>query len=408
MKNDSSVRMVEVPLGDRSYKIHIGPGLLDSLGRLVAQASPSPTAAILTDENVAGLYADRAISAMNGAGFRTSLMVVKAGEQSKSLAMASTLYSDLAKAGIERSSPIVSLGGGMVGDLGGFIAATWLRGVPFVQVPTTLLADFDAAVGGKTAVNHEAGKNLIGAFHQPRLVLIDTETLASLPERDHRAGMAESIKHGVIRDAEFFAWQEEHARAILDRSPDVLGELIERNCRIKADVVAADEREAGLRAILNFGHTIGHAIESDQRYALRHGECVAIGMVAADRIAVERGMFPEDQARRIELLIKKIGLPTRLGQPIDPPTRPSEPIDLPTRPGKAIDPPTRLSESIDPTTRLSESIDLPTLMGYMRQDKKVRSGKIRFVLPTAIGQAITVSHVTEEQIAAGLNAIQPV
>lgn len=255
----------------------------------------------------------------------------------------------------------------MVGDLTGFLAATWLRGVPFVQVPTTLEADVDAAVGGKTAVNHAAGKNLIGAFHQPRMVLIDTGTLATLDERDHRAGLAESVKHGIIRDAEFFTWHEDRARAILDRDEAVLGELIERNCRIKAEVVAADEREAGLRAILNFGHTIGHAIESDQAYALRHGECVALGMVAATEIAVARGMLARRDADRITVLLKKMGLATRLRQPADP----------------------------------------EVLTALMQKDKKVQSGKIRFVLPTGIGEVVTVSDVTSQQIAVGIGAIQP-
>jgi 3-dehydroquinate synthase len=361
------MRTIDVPLRQRGYPIHIGAGLLSSLGRLLAESCPAPTAAIVSDDQVAPHYAKTALTAMIEAGYRTSLLVVKAGEESKTLGTASGLYSDFAEAGIERRSPIVALGGGMVGDLAGFVAATWLRGVPFVQVPTTLVADFDAAVGGKTAVNHPAGKNLIGAFHQPRMVLIDTATLATLDMRDFRAGLAESVKHGIIRDADLFAWHEDHAHDILGRDVEVLSELIERNCRIKADVVAADEREAELRAILNFGHTVGHAIESDQRYALRHGECVSIGMVAASAIAVARRMISQNDADRIARLLEEFGLPTRLDRPID----------------------------------------IETLMAFMQKDKKVLSGKIRFVLPTAIGHVITTSEVTDEEIAAGVRAIQP-
>ncbi len=358
---------VQVDLGDRSYPIFIGPDLLPTVGKRLRERCPAPTAAVITDENVGPLYASTVVESLTNTGFATALLVIKAGEQSKSLAMASGLYSDLAKARIERISPLVSLGGGVVGDLTGFVAATWLRGVPFAQVPTTLEADVDAAVGGKTAVNHEAGKNLVGAFHQPCMVLMDTRTLASLPDRDVRAGLAESVKHGIIRDADFFAWHERSVRPILERDDAVLSELLERNCRIKAEVVAADEREAGVRAILNFGHTVGHAIESDQQYALRHGECVAIGMVAAAEIAVVREMLSREDADRIRALIEAFGLPTRVDEPLD----------------------------------------LGTQMAYMQKDKKVSQGKIRFVLPTAIGEVVTVSDVTPEQIAAGMDAIQP-
>jgi len=360
-------RTVHVQLGDRTYPIHIGPGVLESLGHRLVERCPAPAAAIISDENVAPLYAERATASMDRAGYRTALLVVKPGEQSKSLETAARLYDGLARAGIERNSPVVSLGGGMVGDLTGFVAATWLRGVPFVQVPTTLEADVDAAVGGKTAVNHPSGKNLIGAFHQPRMVLIDTSTLASLDMRDVRAGLAESVKHGVIRDARLFEWHEANVQAILARDESVLGELIEWNCRIKAEVVAADERESGLRAILNFGHTVGHAIESDQRYALRHGECVSIGMVAAARIAVVRGMLEPGLADRLRRLLEVLGLPTRVPHPID----------------------------------------LEVLMAFMQKDKKVVDGRLRFVLPTSIGHVRTVSDVTPEQIAAAVRAIQP-
>lgn len=367
MSEPDRVRTVEVPLGDRSYSIIIGSGVLDSLGSRLAELCPSPTAAVISDDNVAPHYAERALQSLTAAGYKTSLMVVRAGEQSKSLAMASGLYGDLARAGIERSSPLVSLGGGVVGDLTGFIAATWLRGVPFVQVPTTVEADVDASVGGKTAVNHDAGKNLIGAFHQPRMVLIDTATLATLDVRDHRAGLAESVKHGVIRDADFFTWHEENASDILLRDEAVMAELIERNCRIKADVVRSDEREAGVRAILNFGHTIGHAIEAEQGYALRHGECVALGMIAACAIAVRRGMIDQADADRVTTLLKKLGL----------------------------------------STRLEAMPDMGSQRALMMKDKKVAAGKLRFVLPTSIGEVVITSDVTWEEIEASYEAIAP-
>jgi 3-dehydroquinate synthase len=361
------IRTLQVELPDKAYSIHIGERLLETLGARLATLCPAPTAAIITDENVAPHYSDTAVASMCHSGYRTHLAVVKPGEQSKSLQTATRLYDEFADAGIERTSPVVALGGGVVGDLTGFVAATWLRGIPFVQVPTTLEADVDASVGGKTAVNHPAGKNLIGAFHQPVMVLIDTTTLATLDRRDLCSGLAESVKHGVIRDADLFGWHEQHAEAILGRNEQVLAELIERNCRIKAAVVAADERESGLRAILNFGHTIGHAIESDQRYALRHGECVSIGMVAACGIAVDRSMLRRDEAERIARLLVRLGLPTQVSHPVD----------------------------------------LDVLMAFMQRDKKVSRGRLRFVLPTAIGQVVTVSDVTVDQIAAGVRAIQP-
>lgn len=360
-------RTVQVELGERSYPIYIGPDLLDSLGARLSDCCPAPTAAVVSDENVATRYAERVMASITRAGYRTCLIVVKPGEHSKSLDTAAKVYGELARGDIGRDSPLVALGGGVVGDLTGFVAATWLRGIPFVQVPTTLEADVDAAVGGKTAVNHPAGKNLIGAFHQPRMVLIDTQTLKSLEMRDLRAGLAESVKHGMIRDAGLFEWHDMHRDGILDRDPLVLAELIERNCRIKAEVVAADERESDLRAILNFGHTIGHAIESDQRYSLRHGECVSVGMVAASEIAVARGMLRRSDAQRLCQLLLDLGLPVRMGQPLD----------------------------------------YDAMMAFIKKDKKAVGGRLRFVLPIAVGRVVTVADVTPEQIRTGVEAVQP-
>jgi len=362
------MRTVPIELGERSYRIHIECGLLDRVGPMLQERCPAPTAAVVSDHTVASLYADRVMNSIRQAGYQAVLLTVAPGEASKSLRTAAELYDGLARAMIERNSPVVALGGGMVGDLAGFVAATWLRGVPFVQVPTTLLADVDASVGGKTAVNHPAGKNLIGAFYQPRLVLIDPTCLATLDDLDRRAGLAESVKHAVIRDPAFFDWHEQHLDGILSGQEDVFAELIEHNCRIKASFVCADEREqSGLRASLNFGHTVGHAIEAELGYELRHGQCVALGMVVAARLAVNRGMFPSEQAERIKDLLGRLGLPTTLPRP------------------------------------LSDE----RLLELMRHDKKVRHGRVRFVLPTAIGHVELVDDVTTDELLACMAEIRP-
>ncbi len=362
------MRTVHIDLGERSYPIHIDSGLLDDVGRLLHERCPAPTTAVISDQTVADLYAERVMHSVQQAGYRASLLVVPPGEASKSLQTAASLYDRLAEAMIERRSPVVALGGGMVGDLAGFVAATWLRGVPFAQVPTTLVADVDASVGGKTAVNHSAGKNLIGAFYQPRLVLIDPTCLATLAEVDRRAGLAESVKHAVIRDPDFFEWHERNVDRIASGQAEVLGELIERNCRIKASFVCADEREeSGLRASLNFGHTVGHAIEAELGYELRHGECVAVGMVAAAWVAVNRRMLQQAHADRIKGLIAKLGLPTKLRR------------------------------------ELSDG----RLLELMRHDKKVRHGRVRLVLPTTIGHVELVDDVTTEELLASLAKVRP-
>lgn len=356
---DTSMRRcVRVELGDRSYDIDIGPGLLPQLGELARQTVPARRCALISDQTVADLYAGKATEALARAGYQVSLLTFPPGDASKSLAQADRLYGGLAAAGFERSDLIVTLGGGVTGDLGGLVAATWLRGVPFIQAPTTLEADVDASVGGKVAVNHASGKNMIGAFYQPRRVVIDVSCLRTLDKRDMTAGLAESVKHGLIRDAAFFAWHETRAEAILAADEAVLAELIERNVRIKAAVVAADERESGLRAILNFGHTFGHAVESQMQYQWRHGECVSVGMMAACRIGLRRGTISENEVRRIEVLLLQLGLPTRL------------PAGLRTE----------------------------DLLGWMRRDKKVKAGRIQFVLPKGIGEVYIADDVTEAEL----------
>ncbi len=351
-------RCIPVELGDRSYTIDIGSGLLGQIGPIARQVVPARRCAVISDQTVADLHAGTAVSSLEQAGYQVTLLPFPPGDASKSLATAERLYDGLAAAGIERTSLIVTLGGGVTGDLGGFVAATWLRGVPFIQVPTTLEADVDASVGGKVAVNHASGKNMIGAFYQPRRVVIDVACLRTLPKRELVAGLGESVKHGLIRDADFFAWHEQNADAILGGNETVLAELIERNCRIKASVIAADERESHLRAILNFGHTFGHAVESEMHYQLRHGECVSIGMMVACRIGQGRSKISPAEVTRIESLLVRLGLPTRI--------------------------PAGISSAV--------------LLDWMARDKKVKAGKIQFVLPRGIGQVYITDDVTEAEL----------
>jgi 3-dehydroquinate synthase len=359
-------RIVPVDVQPHPYPAIIAPGGLAGLGAALRKRVKSPRAAVLTDENVRPLYAEQALAALRGAGFEPALITVPAGESSKSLERLAFVYDALAAAKIDRTSPLVTLGGGVIGDLGGFAAATWLRGIPFVQCPTTLEADVDASVGGKTAVNHPSGKNLIGAFYQPLFVLVDTLTLATLSDRDYRAGLAESIKHAVIQDAEFFDWHAQNVERILSRDPATLGALVEHNIRIKAAVVARDERETtGLRALLNFGHTVGHAIETAmaRRGApWRHGEAVAAGMVAAAEMSVVSGRLDRSAAEKIIDLIARFGLP----------------ITAPLKGHEA------------------------ELMEVMTADKKVAAGKLRFVLADAIGHATLYDDIQPEWIEAGL------
>lgn len=347
---------ITVKLTDKTYDIIIGAGLLGNLGDRVKTLLPNPRACVISDETVFGLYGERAVRSLSAAGYAVSQCVVGPGDRSKSLATAERIYDVLYEAELDRGSPLIALGGGVIGDLTGFAAGTWLRGVPFVQVPTTLEADIDASVGGKTAVNHPRGKNLIGVFHQPRLVLMDIDTLRSLSPRDVRAGLAESIKHGVIRDAEFFALHEQDTERIVNLDPAIIECLLARNCRIKVDVVTADERETDVRAHLNFGHTVGHAIEVLGGYGTyRHGEAVALGMIAAGYIAVHMKRFRDADFERLEALIANFALPTR-----------------------------------------AEGLDPARMLAVMRRDKKAKAGKIRFVLPLDIGKVDLFDDVPTE------------
>ena len=302
---------LSVALGARSYPIHIGAGLIDR--RELYAPYLRGSAAIVTNKVVAPLYLQRVRKALGNA--RTCEIVVEDGEQAKDWATLDRVFDALLAARIGRDGLVIALGGGVVGDLAGFAAATYQRGVPFVQVPTTLLAQVDSSVGGKTAVNHARGKNMIGAFHQPLAVIADLDTLDSLPDRELRAGLAEVIKHGAALDAQFLGWLEQNMKKLLARDRAALTYAVRRSCELKAAIVAEDEREAGVRAVLNFGHTFGHAIETATGFgSWLHGEAVAAGMVMAARLSARAGYLPGADAARVEALIKLAGLPTRAPQ----------------------------------------------------------------------------------------------
>jgi 3-dehydroquinate synthase len=353
---------VEVALAANPYPIVIGEGALARLGEQIAARGfrPGTKVLVVTNPVVEGFYGATALASLRGAGFDSRLLALEAGEDHKTLATVSAIQDAAFAQRLERGSLIVALGGGVVGDMAGFAAATWLRGIALVQVPTTLLAMVDAAIGGKTGVNHPGGKNLIGAFHQPKLVLVDPTTLATLPQREFRAGMAEVIKYGVIGDAALF--EELEAAAGLDRLEAVgqplLQRILERSASAKAKLVAADEREGGLRAILNYGHTLGHVVETLSGYGTYlHGEAVALGMVAAGEIAVAMGLWSADDQRRQRALIAAVGLPM-------------------TWPKLAFE----------------------AVLDSLQGDKKVRQGRIRFVLPSSIGQVSIRDDVSAELI----------
>ena len=360
----NNLRHVRVDLGERSYDIVIGGGLLARLPEFLRPLKLGKRGVIITDMQVGRLYAKPVREALREGGFETEVLDVPAGEASKSLRQANRLFEKLTAFRLDRQSFVIALGGGVVGDLAGFVAAAYLRGLSFVQVPTTLLALVDSSVGGKMGVNLPQGKNLVGAFYQPRLVLADIDTLQTLPERELRAGFAEVVKHGAIYDAEFFAWLEREYERVLKLDADAVTHAVRRCCEIKAEIVSADERESGLRTILNFGHTIGHAMEALTEYVgLLHGEAIAIGMCCVANLSVKRAGFDPAEAERLKTLIALSGLPTRLGERF-------------TRDG---------------------------LLTAMRLDKKAREGKLRFVLLKRLGEAIVSDAVTDADIEETLN-----
>ncbi|MCC5812801.1 MAG: 3-dehydroquinate synthase [Ectothiorhodospiraceae bacterium] len=338
---------LNVDLGSRSYPIHIGPGLIDQ-GELIRPLLRGRSALIVTNETVAPLYLERLQRAL-GADIRQDTVTLPDGEGHKNLVTCMSIYNRLLEHRHDRKTVLIALGGGVVGDLTGFVAATYQRGVDFIQVPTTLLAQVDSSVGGKTGVNHPMGKNMIGAFHQPRLVLADTDTLATLPERELAAGIAEIIKYGLIRDADFFTWLETHMDALLGREPEALAHAIRVSCQTKADVVAADETEQGIRAILNLGHTFGHAIETATGYdSWLHGEAVGTGMLMAAWLSHALGWLETRDYERVESLIYRAGLPPR-----------------------------------PPATMTPEQF-----LELMAVDKKAEGGRLRLVLQQGIGSAV--------------------
>jgi 3-dehydroquinate synthase len=337
---------LSVTLGDRSYPIHIGAGLLDDAG-LYSTYVASRSVAVITNSVVAPLYLDRMQHALENAGARVVPVLIDDGERAKSWASLDHVIGALLAARCGRDSVIVALGGGVVGDLAGFAAAIYQRGIAFIQAPTTLLAQVDSSVGGKTAINHQRGKNMIGAFHQPLAVIADVATLDTLPDRELRAGLAEVIKHGFILDLQFVSWLEANVDKLLSRDRAALTYAVRRSCELKAQVVSADERESGLRAILNFGHTFGHAIEAGMGYGdWLHGEAVATGMVMAAELSVRAGTLRREDAGRVRALIARTGLPVQ-----------------------------------GPKLAVERYLEL------MQVDKKAADGRIRFVLLDGLGRA---------------------
>jgi 3-dehydroquinate synthase len=305
---------VQVMLGERSYPIRIRPGSLADLGAALVAEFEATRAVVVTSKRVAARYFDALATGLERAQVTVERLLVPDGERAKTLRVASGLYDRLVELGVTRQTVMIGLGGGATGDLAGFVASTYLRGLPLVQVPTTLLAQVDASVGGKTAVNHPAGKNLIGTFYQPRLVWVDPDVLATLAPRDRRAGLAEVVKVAAIWDADFFKWLEENVGALLELGREALSHAVTRACSIKAEVVGLDERDMGLRALLNFGHTLGHAVEVVNGYRhVRHGEAVALGMVFSARLSERRGLAPGGTAERLEALLRRAGLETEIG-----------------------------------------------------------------------------------------------
>lgn len=357
---------VSVDLPHHRYEVVIEPGALERLGEIVHDVAPHADCALLGDAAVFSRYRAVAVGSLEKAGYRVVARGVELGEERKHLDTVRGLYDVLLDERLERRAPVVALGGGVAGDTVGFVAATYLRGVPFVQVPTTLLAMVDSSVGGKTGVNVPQGKNLVGAFHQPVVVVADPDVLGTLPDRELRCGLAECVKHAVIRDASLLDFIESNASALLARDPELLVELVRRNVEIKAAVVIEDEREAGVRAHLNFGHTFGHALEVTGGYGvLLHGEAVALGMCAAATSAFEMGVCSDDVGERIREVLTAIGLQTRAAIAGD-----------------------------------------DALAAAMKLDKKVQGAKVRFVLPTGLGGVVVRDDVPEGAVAAGWQSIR--
>ena len=351
------MRKVRVKLGSNSYEIQIGSGLLAQTGQRLKEMGFSDKLVIITDPTVKNLYGNTLKQSLISDGFKVSILLVPEGEEQKSLETAGRLYHELTDIYAERTTPILALGGGVIGDLTGFVAATYMRGVPLIQIPTTLLAQGDSSIGGKVAVNHGQLKNKIGAFYHPRLTISDISTLKTLSPRELSDGLAEIIKHGAILDGEFFSYLDENIDKIKSLDAQVLERVVSRSAEIKAGVVEKDELDLGLRNILNYGHTVGHAIESVSELKVWHGEAVAIGMLVEASISNKMGIFDRNELLRLRSLIERAGLP------LEPP-----------------------------------SLELEKIIQAMKHDKKILQGKIRFVLPKSIGNVFITDEVSHSLV----------
>ncbi len=356
------MRTIQVGLDERSYPIFIQSGCLARVGDDLVSRGVAKRYGIISDDMVAEIYGQELLLSLKIAGISAELVVFAHGERSKTLQTVGELASRLARAGFDRQDGLIALGGGVTGDITGFLASCYMRGIPFIQIPTSLLAQVDSSVGGKTGVDIPEGKNLVGAFYQPRAVYIDMAVLATLPVQEFLGGLAEVIKYGVIRDAAFFAFLEQERDAILALQPAILSEMISTCCRIKAEVVARDEREGGLRKILNYGHTIGHAVEAASSFRIIHGFAVAIGMVAAAKLASMKGFLAEPELERIVSLISAYGLPVAV----------------------------------------PEDLDRSVIKNYLKTDKKALAGRINYILPDAIGNTRISDDISASELAAVL------
>ncbi|WP_425450290.1 3-dehydroquinate synthase [Virgifigura deserti] len=360
----SSIERLGVDLGARSYEILVGSGLLATAGHCIKPLLKQPRVIVLSDRAVADLYLATLTRALDDAGIAHEAIIVPVGEQTKSFGELARVVDALLAARVERGTTLVALGGGVIGDLGGFAASIVLRGIDFIQIPTTLLAQVDSSVGGKTGINTTHGKNLVGSFYQPRLVIADIDALSTLPRRELAAGYAEVAKYGLIGDAAFFGWLEGHAAGLIEGDEAARQHAVLKSCAAKAAVVASDEREAGARALLNFGHTFGHALEAECGYSdeLLHGEAVAVGMVMAFDLSARLGLCPLEDAARVSRHLASVGLPTT---------------------------PAAISDRVWDPDRLIE---------HMQQDKKVQDGKITFVLARGIGEAFLARDVELHEV----------
>ena len=346
------MKKVKVALGSKSYEIHIAAGLLARVGASLKETGFGGKVVIITNPTLKRLYGDLLTQSLDQDGFRVATLEVPEGEEQKSLETAGRLYGELSRRFTERTTPILALGGGVIGDLAGFVAATYMRGVPLIHIPTTLLAQVDSSIGGKVAVNHGQLKNMVGAFYQPRRVISDIATLKTLPPKEFANGLAEVIKSAVIRDGAFFAFIEANLAKIRGLNEAVLEEVVFRSASIKAEVVARDELDLDLRNILNFGHTIGHAIETVSDFKIEHGGGVAIGMVAAATISKRMGILDNSEFKRLKGVIKELGLPTEIA-----------------------------------------GHKAPEIIQAMKHDKKIAAGRIRFILPRRMGEAFLSDEV---------------